>query len=231
MIIYNNDPDSYQLLSSSSTSYTYTAYLFNYELNRNDHNQTVSCLILQQNLEQYVINNISLIEQLNIEYKAYLRGNYYFIHSFNTYSSIEINCEEFDGNPPPVYTLIWTLNEKNQTLFNKNKHGRYLIQNATWEQRGKQISDHLSFQRFCSVGNYTCFAENYLNYHQPVYQSFRLNIWFNTHQSHSEKIFPLQQISPLNKNKSILLILFILIFIFACLFCILSLYCLCLQIK
>jgi len=141
MIIYNNDPDYYQLLSSSSSSnsYTYIAYLFNYELNRNDHNQTVSCAFLQQKSQQIVIHNVTLTNKLNIEYKAYLRGHYYFIRSFNAYSLIEINCEEFDANPQPVYTLIWILNGENQTLLNKTKHGRYFINNATWRHRGKEF--------------------------------------------------------------------------------------------
>jgi hypothetical protein len=39
-----------------------------------------------------------------------------FTRSFNSYSSIEINCEEFDANPKPTYTLIWTLNGENQIL-------------------------------------------------------------------------------------------------------------------
>jgi hypothetical protein len=132
MIIYNNDPDHYELLSSS-TSYTYKAYLLNYELNRNDHHQTVSCALIQQ----LVIHNVTLVNKLNIKYKAYLRGNYYFTRSFNAYSSIEINCEEFDGNPEPIYTLIWRLNGENQILLNKTKHGRYFIENATWRHRGK----------------------------------------------------------------------------------------------
>ncbi len=139
MIIYNNDPDYYQLLSSSSTSYTYIASLFNYELNRNDHNQTLSCALIQQ---QTVIHNITRTNQLNVKYKAYLRGNYYFTRSFNAYSSIEINCEEFHANPKPVYTLLWILNEENRTLLNKTKHGRYFIQNATWRNRGKHCLYH-----------------------------------------------------------------------------------------
>jgi hypothetical protein len=139
MIIYNNDPDHYQLFSSSSNSYTYIAYLFNYELNRNDHNQTISCTFIQEKSQQIIIHNITLINKLNIEYKAYLRGNYYFTRSFNTYSSIEINCEEFDANPKPFYTLIWTLNGENQILLNKTMYGRYFINNATWQHRGKDF--------------------------------------------------------------------------------------------
>ncbi|CAF3387509.1 unnamed protein product [Rotaria sp. Silwood1] len=138
MIIYNNDPDHYQLLSSSSISYIYTAYLFNYELNQNDHNQTVSCALIQQDLKQIVILNVTLTDILNIEYKAYLYGNYYFTRSFNSYSSIEINCEEFNGNPKPVYSLIWMLNGENQTLLNKTKYGRYFINNATWRHRDEE---------------------------------------------------------------------------------------------
>lgn len=140
MIIYNTDPDQYQLLPSSSTSYTYIASLWNYELNRNDHNQTVSCVLLKQQSQQIVIHNQTLPQPLNITYKAFLRGNYYFTRSFNAYSSIEINCDEFNGNPPPVYTLIWMSNNHNQTLFNQSKHGRYLIVNATWRNRGKHSS-------------------------------------------------------------------------------------------
>ncbi|CAF1014783.1 unnamed protein product [Adineta steineri] len=141
MIIYNNDPDFYELLSLSSNSYQYKAYIFNYELNRNDHNQTVSCMLIQQELQQIVMLNFTRIDLLNIEYKAYLRGSYYFIRSFNAYSSIEINCEEFDANPKAVYTLIWILNERNQTLLNKTHHGRYLIDNATWQNRGNHSTD------------------------------------------------------------------------------------------
>ncbi|CAF0739214.1 unnamed protein product [Rotaria sordida] len=219
MIIYNNDPDYYQLLSSSSSiSYIYTAYLFNYELNQNDHNQTVSCALIQQDLKQIIILNVTLIDILNIEYKAYLYGNYYFIRSFNSYSSIEINCEEFHGNPKPVYSLIWMLNGENRTLLNKTKHGRYFIDNATWRHRG----------------NYTCLAENYLNNHQPVHQSFRLNIWFNEHElkfQHQTKLLSLEQLFQLNTNKSIILIFLIIIFIFSCIFFVLSFYYFCLQIK
>ncbi|CAF0745801.1 unnamed protein product [Rotaria sp. Silwood1] len=218
MIIYNNDPDHYQLLSSSSISYIYTAYLFNYELNQNDHNQTVSCALIQQDLKQIVILNVTLTDILNIEYKAYLYGNYYFTRSFNSYSSIEINCEEFNGNPKPVYSLIWMLNGENQTLLNKTKYGRYFINNATWRHRG----------------NYTCLAENYLNNHQPVHQSFRLNIWFNEHQSkiqHSTKLLSLKQPFQSNRTKSIILIFLIIIFLFSCIFFILSLYYFCLQTK
>ena len=134
MILYNNDPDLYRLLSSSSTSYTYTASLWNYELNRNDHNQSISCALIQQ---QTMIQNVTLISQFNVRYKAYLHGNYYFTRSFNAYSSIEINCEEFNANPKPVYTLLWVLNGENRTLLNKTKHGRYFIENATWRNRGK----------------------------------------------------------------------------------------------
>jgi hypothetical protein len=137
MIIYNTDPDYYQLLPSSSSSYIYSAYLINYELNRNDHKQRISCALIEQKLHQTVLVNVTLSEILNVEYKAYLRGNYYFTRSFNVYSSIEINCEEFDGNPKPVYTLIWILNGNNQTLLNKTKYGRYVIENATWRHRGK----------------------------------------------------------------------------------------------
>jgi hypothetical protein len=138
MIIYNNDPDHYQLLSSSSSnSYTYTGYLSNYELNQNDHNQTVSCALIQQKTQHTILLNVTLSNVFNIEYKAYLRGNYYFTRSFNAYSSIEINCEEFDANPKPVYTLIWILNGENQTLLNRTKYGRYFIDNATWRHRGK----------------------------------------------------------------------------------------------
>lgn len=136
MIIYNNDPDQYQLLPSS-TSYRYTAYLFNYELNRNDHNQTISCSLIEQKSQQIILQNISLINKFNIEYKTYLYGNYYFTRSFNAYSLIEINCEEFDGNPKPVYSLIWLLNGNKQILLNKTKYGRYFIKNATWKHRGK----------------------------------------------------------------------------------------------
>lgn len=142
IIIYNNDPDYYQLLSSSSTSYTYIASLFNYELNRNDHNQTISCALIQQ---QTLIQNITLTNQFNVRYKAYLRGNYYFTRSFNAYSSIEINCEEFNANPKPVYTLLWILNGENRTLLNKSKHGRYFIPNATWRNRGKPCFYHRIF--------------------------------------------------------------------------------------
>ncbi|CAF2852483.1 unnamed protein product [Rotaria sp. Silwood2] len=218
MIIYNNDPDHYQLLSSSSSAHIYTAYLFNYELNQNDHNQTVSCSLIQQNLKQIVILNVTLIDILNIEYKAYLYGNYYFTRSFNSYSSIEINCEEFDGNPKPVYSLIWMLNSENRTLLNKTKHGRYFIDNANWRHRG----------------NYTCLAENYLNNHQPVHQSFRLNIWFNEHQSklqHPTKLLSLEQSFQSNTTKSIILIFLIITFVFSCIFFILSFYYFCLQTK
>ena len=79
---------------------------------------------------------------LDIQYKAYLRGSYYFIRSFNSYSSIEINCEEFNGNPKPVYTLLWILNGKNRTLLNKTKHGRYYINNATWRNRGEDSNEN-----------------------------------------------------------------------------------------
>jgi len=139
MIIYNNAPDHYQLLSASSNSYMYIAYLFNYELNKNDHNQSVSCTLIQQESQQTVLLNTTRTDLLNIEYRAYLRGNYYFTRSFNAHSSIEINCEEFDANPKAVYTLIWILNEKNHTLLNKTNHGRYLIDNATWRHRGKDF--------------------------------------------------------------------------------------------
>lgn len=138
MIIYNNDPDHYQLVSSSSISYTYTAYLFNYELNQNDHQQTAYCALVEQDLKQTVLLNVTLTNVFNIEYKAYLYGNYYFTRSFNSYSSIEINCEEFRGNPNPIYTLIWILNGVNRTLLNKSKHGQYFINNATWRHRGKE---------------------------------------------------------------------------------------------
>ena len=137
MIIYNNDPDHYQLLPSSSISYTYEAYLFNYELHQNDHNQTVSCRLIQQDFEPIIILNVTLTNILNIEYKAYLVGNYYVTRSFNTHSSIEINCEEFNGNPKPVYSLIWMLNGEHRTLLNRTKYGRYYIDNATWQHRGK----------------------------------------------------------------------------------------------
>jgi hypothetical protein len=230
MIIYNNDPDLYQLLSSSSTSYTYTASLVNYELNRNDHNQSISCSLIQQ---QIMIQNVTLINQLNVRYKAYLRGNYYFTRSFNAYSSIEINCEEFNANPKPVYTLLWILNGENRTLLNKTKHGRYFIENATWRNRGRHCFYHrlcFFFQLFLS-GNYTCLAENDLNNHQPAHQSFRLNIWFNDHRSQPEKIFALQYRSLLNKNRSVILILLIVLFLLACLFFILSIYYFCLQMK
>ncbi|CAF1071414.1 unnamed protein product [Adineta steineri] len=219
MIIYNNDPDSYELLSLSSNSYLYKAYILNYELNRNDHNQTVSCMLIQQELQQIVMLNFTRKDLLNIEYKAYLRGNYYFIRSFNAYSSIEINCEEFDANPKAVYTLIWILNERNQTLLNKTHHGRYLIDNATWQNRGI----------------YICYAENYLNNNQPVHQSFRLNIWFHEHQklisSSQLKLFSLTKLTQSNRNQSMILIIFIIIFFLACLFFVLSLYYFCLQYK
>ncbi|UJR33073.1 hypothetical protein I4U23_020532 [Adineta vaga] len=215
MIVYNNDPDHYQLLPLSSNSYRYTASLLNYELNRNDHNQHVSCTLFQQELQS---TNVTLSKDLNIEYKAYLRGNYYFIRSFNSYSSIEINCEEFDANPKAIYTLIWVLNGQNQTLLNQTIYGRYLIKNATWHHRG----------------NYMCLAENYLNHHQPVYQSFRLNIWFNEHQL---KVHPLtnmlilQQLSSDDSNKSIILIILSTIFVVTCLCFVLSFYYFCSQLK
>jgi hypothetical protein len=147
MIIYNNDPNHYQLIPSSATSYTYTAYLSNYELHQNDHNQTVSCTLIQQ---QTVLLNNTLSQELNIEYKAFLRGNYYFTRSFTAYSSIEINCEEFDANPKPVYTLIWTLNGEVKTLLNKTTYGRYLIDNATWRHRGRdfEIVSECNFDLF-----------------------------------------------------------------------------------
>jgi hypothetical protein len=233
MIIYNTDPDHYQLLPSSSSSspisYTYISYLVNYELNRNDHNQTISCAFIQEKSQQIILHNISLINKLNIEYKAYLRGNYYFTRSFNAYSLIEINCEEFDGNPKPIYTLIWILNGEYHILLNKTKYGRYFIHNATWKHRGKDFYYVRLFIVMVFLGNYTCFAENYLNNHQPAHQSFRLNIWFNEHQLKSQKIFSFQEISQSNKNKSIILIIIILIFLFSCLFFILSIYCFCLQ--
>ncbi|CAF1485921.1 unnamed protein product [Adineta ricciae] len=167
MTIYSHDSDRYELSPLSSNSYSYAANLLNYDLDRNDHNQHVSCMLLQQEFQTTkAILNTSLPTILNVEYKAYLRGNYYFTRSFNSYSLIEINCEEFDGNPKPVYTLIWFLNGENQTLLNQSQHGRYFIENATWHQRG----------------HYMCLAENYLNYRVPAHQSFRLNIWFNAHQ-------------------------------------------------
>lgn len=140
MIIYNNDPDYSQLLSLSTTCYTFRNYLFNYELNRNDHNQSISCLLIEQKSQQILLKNLTLKSQFNIEYKTYLRGNYYFIHSFNPYSTIEINCEEFDGNPKPIYSLIWLLNEKYEILLNKTKYGKYIIHNATWQHRGIYMS-------------------------------------------------------------------------------------------
>ncbi|CAM4755038.1 unnamed protein product [Rotaria magnacalcarata] len=142
MIIYNNDADHYQLRSSTSVSYSYTAYLVNYELNKNDHNQTVLCTLIQQNLKPTVLLNATLPAVLNIQYKTYLYGNYYFTRSFNSYSSIEINCEEFDGNPKPMYTLIWMLNGENRTLLNKTQHGKYIIDSATWRNRGKDSYYH-----------------------------------------------------------------------------------------
>ena len=137
MILYNHDPDQYQLLDSSSTSYTYIASLLHYEFDRNDHNQTISCALIEQQSEQIVIHNKTLQHQLNVTYKAYLHGSYYSTRSFNAFSSIEINCEVFHANPSPVYTLVWMLNDRNQTLFNQSKQGRYFITNATWRNRGK----------------------------------------------------------------------------------------------
>jgi hypothetical protein len=83
-------------------------------------------------------------------------------------------------------------------------------------------------------GNYICLAENYLNNNQSVHQSFRLNIWFNEHQSkfHSQaKTLGLQQSSQSNTNKSIILIILILIFVFVCLFFVVSFYYFCLRSK
>lgn len=80
-------------------------------------------------------------------------------------------------------------------------------------------------------GNYTCLAENYLNKHHPVHQSFRLNIWFTEHQLKSSKLNLFQQYSSSNQDKLMTLIILILIFLFLCLFFILSFYCFCLQIK
>ena len=157
MIIYNNDPNHYQLHSLSSTSYTYTAYLFNYELNQNDHNQILSCTLIQQEAQPTVVLKTTLSSVLNIEYKACLRGSYYFSRSFDAHSSIEINCEEFDANPKPVYTLIWILNGDNQTLLNKTNYGRYFIDNATWRHRGRNSF----YQRIVLVPRYNeCVTKN-----------------------------------------------------------------------
>ena len=228
MIIYNNAPDQYQLLPSSSTSYIYSASLWNYELNRNDHNQIVSCVLLEQ---QIFIHNQTLFPPLNVIYKAVLRGKYYFTRSFSAYSSIEINCEQFDSNPPPVHTLVWMLNDQNQTLFNRTKQGRFQITNATWRNRGKYCSIQRRYISFHLSGIYICLGENDLNNHQPVHQLFRLNIWFDEHQFQSNKHLALSSLTFSRKNMSLKLIVIILIFLFACFLCLLSLYCFCLQMK
>lgn len=139
MILYNNAPDRYQLLRTSSIYYTYEGYLINYELDRNDHNQTVSCVLIEQQSQPKTIINITRPERFNVQFKAYLRGEYYFIRSFHSHSSIVINCEEFDGNPNPFYSLIWSLNGDDRTLLNRTKHGRYAIADATWRHRGKDV--------------------------------------------------------------------------------------------
>lgn len=232
MIIYNNDPDDQQLHFNSSNLFIYTNYLLNYELNRNDHNQTVTCTLIEQRFQQQILwHHIQLEKRLSIEYKAYLVGNYYFIRSFNSYSTIEINCEEFDGNPRPIYSLIWSLNRQHRILLNRTSYGRYVLVDTTWQNRGKYfiLNQYDSYLFFVFQGNYTCLAENYLNAHRPVHQSFRLNIWLPTHSSKNPSSQRL--ISPLNRNSSSILILFVVIFLFACLSCILSFYYFCLQIK
>jgi hypothetical protein len=140
MLIYNNAPDRYQLVYLSRSVlpfYTYESYLVDYELNRNDHHQTVSCVFTDYLSQSATIINITQSHVIHVEFKAHLYGHYYFTRSFNSHSSIDIDCEEFDGNPKPVYTLLWMLNGENRTLLNKATRGHYTIPDATWRHRGK----------------------------------------------------------------------------------------------
>lgn len=231
MIIYNHDPDQYQLLDSSSTSFTYIASILHYELDRNDHNQTISCTLIEQQIKPIIIHTQTLCQSLNVTYKAYLHGSYYSTRSFNAFSSIEINCEVFNANPSPVYTLIWMFNDRNQTLFNQTKQGRYIITNATWRNRGRHSPIEIYVSIFL-LGTYMCLAENDLNNGQPVHQSFRLNIWFHEHYSKADEHLVLASIIVFPaKLLPLKFIIVILIFAIACLFFLLSLYCFCVQMK
>lgn len=139
MIIYNNNPDDYQLIRlSTSSSYRFSGAVLHYQLDRDDHRQNVTCSLFEHQSRPILLRETTSIHPLNITYKAYLRGEYYFTRSFPSHSSIEIHCDEFDGNPTPLYTLLWSLNEINRTLLNKSLNGRYVISDATWRHRGNE---------------------------------------------------------------------------------------------
>lgn len=136
MIVYNNDAETYDLINYGLNSFGYTGHVLNYELDRTDNNETISYLLIEHLSQPITIINITQLYKFNVQYKASARENTYFTYSFSSQSIIKINCEQFDANPAPLYSLIWTLNGRTNFLLNYTKHGRYVIENGTWTQRG-----------------------------------------------------------------------------------------------
>lgn len=139
MIIHNNRADRYELLAVSPSKFRLIGSLLHYEIDRSDHRENVTCTLFGHRPQPLIIAQTTSIRSFNVKYEVSLRGEYFFVRSFPSHSAIEINCEEFDGNPPPLYTLVWNLNGINRTLFNKTKRGKFFIADATWRHRGRNF--------------------------------------------------------------------------------------------
>ncbi|CAF0771994.1 unnamed protein product [Didymodactylos carnosus] len=151
LTIYDNDPDYKDILKDSFSEWYYYRAILQYTIDVNDHNKNVICLLQQQQQKQQqqqqqtsllstenqsLTTLKSISYQLQIQYKAYLKGNYHFIKSFDSNQDILINCKEFDANPKPLYTLTRNLNKEKEIIFKNSQQGIYLITNATWKHRG-----------------------------------------------------------------------------------------------